>query len=349
MNAGQLNRYSSYTQDGVVETIEPLFSWLVPMFFGTVKTFETEFVEFDIVEGGRRIAPFVSPLAQGASTRDVGYRTYQLKPAYIKLLDTVRPESGFVRLPGEAYGGSISPAERLARSVAAKIALHREMIETRWEAMAAEVLLTGKLTIKDMDYPRAVVDFERDPNLTIEVGTVWSNTGAATPLDDIVALADAINTASKGAVANNLVMRTKTWDSLMKNTAVRDLVNRDKNLSPSTRGLEFGPRSSDKKPVFRGILSGQYEIWTYDGYYEDDNGLAKPFIPEGRVIMSDSAGIEGVRYHGAIFDMEAGLAPIEIFQKSRELWNPSGQEVLTQSAPMLGVRRPNRSGVLIVG
>lgn len=345
---GQINRSTTWAQDGVVSIIEPKFSWLVPTFFGGAPVqFDTEFIEFDVVEGGVRIAPYSSPLSLGKATRELGFRTYQLKPAYIKLLDTVRPGQGFQRLPGEAYGGSLSTQERLNRKIAEKIVTHREMIETRWEQMASDALFHGKIVITDEDYPRSVVDFERDPNLMATVGTVWSNPASA-PLDDIVEMSDKVNVAAKGAVVNTLVMRTATWDALRKHATVKDLVDTNKNLSPGTSAIEFGPRSSDKKPVWRGRLAGQYDVWTYDGYYENDLGGQVPFVPAGKVLLVASGQIEGKRYHGAIYDMDAGMQAIEVFVKTRDLWNPSGTEVLTQSAPMLGMKRPNASAVLTV-
>lgn len=342
-----VDRMSTWSQDETVSSLDPKFMWLLSMFFGGApKQFTGEFIEYDVVEGGVRIAPFGSPLSLGKSTTRNGYLTKQIKPAYIKLLDTVRPGDGFTRLAGEKYGGELSPAERLARRVAEQIVLHHDMIDTRLEAMAAEVLFTGKLTITHDNYPVAVADFERDPNLVITAGTVWSNP-AADIVGNIEAAADKVNTSSRGTVPNKIVTRTAVWDHMRKNAGVLELLEKDKNRSPSTN-LDVGPRNASKMPQYRGRLSNNYDIWTYDGYYEADNGTAVPFVPANKVLLS-SESVEGQRYHGAIFDMEAGMAALEVFTKQRELWNPSGVEVLTQSAPMLGMRRPNASAVLTVG
>lgn len=349
MTVGAVNRYTSWSQDSVVVTIDAKYSWLAPTFFGTVKQFDGEFVEWDIVEHGRRIAPFVSPMGLGKSTRQTGYRTFQIKPSYIKLLDTVRPQQGFTRLPGEAYGGTMSPQARLTRAIAEKMATHEEMIETRWEAMAAEVLFTAKLVITDDDYPTAVVDFERDPNLDINAATVWSNV-ASDPFSDIQIAAERINVSSRGAVANKLIMRSTVFDNVMKNTKFQNSLSKFVNISKNqNEGFEAtGLRSTDRKPTYRGMLGGQYDLWTYDGYYEDDTGNAVPFVPANKVALFSDVGIDGRRYHGAILDMDAQMAPAEVFTKTRQLWNPSGHEVLTQSAPLLGMRRPNSSAVINV-
>lgn len=349
--AGRVDRYSSWEMDALVSSVDPAFSWLNSTFFSTEKQFTTEFIEHDIVEGGQRVAPFVSPMAQGRPTRRTGFRTFQIKPAYIKLSDTVRPNEGFTRLPGEPYGGQYDPQTRIDILVAQQIATHFEMIDNRLELMASEILFNGSLTIMQDNYPAAYVDFERNPNNAATVGTLWSANGA-TPLSDIQSHADTINRTSRGAVVDNLVMTGAVFDKLVSIASVRELVDRDKNLSPGTRGLEFGPRSAARQAQWRGILAGQYNLWTYDGYFEDDTGARIDIMAQDKVLFvanqGPNSGLEGQRLQGAILDMDAGIKPQRVFVKARNLWDPSGVEVLTQSAPMLSMRRPNATGTLKV-
>lgn len=354
-NASQVDRYSTWEMDEMVSAIDPNFSFLNRTFFATEKQFTGEFVEHDIVEHGRRVAPFVSPLAQGKSTRRTGYRTYQLKPGYIKLSDTVRPQEGFTRLPGEPYGGTLDPIQRVDTLVAQQIATHFEMIDNRLELMARDALFNGKIVISDTtdgaDYPQAVVDFERNPLNDVVVATAW-NAGGATPLRDIQNHAATINQTSRGAVVNGLLMCSAIFDILTANQQFRDLLNTVLNLSPGTSNFETGPRSADRQERFRGTLAGQYEVWTYDGYFDDDTGAQVPIMPSDRVLFvanqGPNSGIEGRRLQGAILDMDAGIKPQRVFVKARNVWDPSGVEVLTQSAPMVSLRRPNASGTLKV-
>lgn len=351
MSQSYVDRYSTWEMDAIVESISPAFRFLVNTFFSQVKQFEGEFIEHDIVEGGHRVAPFVSPMQNGRPTRRLGFRTYQMKPAYIKLADTVRPYDGWTRTAGEPYGGSLSPQQRIDRIVSEQIATHFDMIAGRMELMARDALFNGQITITSDNYPTSIVDFERDPNNAATVGTLW-NAGGATPLADIQAHAITINRSSRGAIVNTLVMSAAIWDILMTIQEVRDLVNRDLNLSPGTSGLEFGPRSASHEAQYRGRLAGQYDMWTYDGYYEDDTGTEQDIMPANQVLFlaeqGPNSGMQARRYHGAILDMDAGIQPRESFVKARNLWDPSGVEVLTQTAPMLGVRRPNATGVLTV-
>jgi hypothetical protein len=341
-------RTATWSQDSLMTSVEPKFMWLVPKFFPTVKLFTTSTVEFDIVEGGRRIAPFVTPWGLGRSSRRNGFRTYAIKPAYVKLDDTITPDEGFSRMPGEAYGGTQSPMQRIAKKEAQQIADHREMIETRWEAMAAEALVTGKLTISVEGFPESVVDFERDPNLDLVAALPWSNI-AADPMDDLQVISDRITKSSKGANANTIIMRTAGYDALAKNPKFRELFDRNKNISgQQNSGMELGLRNSDRGPQLRGRLASNMDLWTYDGFYDDDAGMHVPFLPEEKALVFSDRSIEGVRYHGAIHDLNNQMQATEIFTKSKDEFEPSGRRVITQSAPMLGIRRANASGVLTI-
>jgi len=223
------------------------------------------------------------------------------------------------------------------------------------ELMARDVLFNGKMVVQSEGYPAAVVDFERNPLNSTAAMTPW-NSAAAMPLADIEATALTINQTSRGGIVTDLVMTGQIWDMLVRNQSVRDLLNRILNLSPGTSNLETGPRSGSRQARWRGLLSGTYNLWTYDGYFEDDNGVPVPIMPQDQVLfvcnagdnVSGAGGIAGKKLYGAILDMDAGIQARKVFIKARNVWDPSGVEVLTQSSPMLAVDRPNASGTLKV-
>ena len=344
--------YLTWTQDELVELRDPRPLFLLDTFFPTVKTFTAATISWDIVEAGRKIAPFVSPFVAGKPTRRNGYRTYDLKPAYIKLADTATSADGFTRLAGEKYGGELSPGQRLDQITAELIDQHHEMIETRLEKMAAEVLVNSQLTITADDYPTALVDFERPVGNVLALGgaALW-NTLTADPLGDIEAMSFVINKASRGASVDTLLMRTSTFDLLKGHADFRELLDVAKNLSPSTAGeFDLAPNNT-RDATQRGKLSGKWEIWTYDATYEDDFGVAQPFLPEGEVIFVAREAIEGAQYYGPVMDIEAmdeNPNGVERYTKTRTRWDPSGVDVITQSAPLVGMRRPSASGRLTV-
>jgi hypothetical protein len=340
----QLTRYETWELDAMVEQIERPLPWLLRTFFGRTKFFETKQIEFDIVDRGRRMAPFVAPEVAGKPMVREGYRTRSLAAAYIKPTALVVPGQAFTRLAGEGqYGGVLSPKARFDRIVAEYIDLHEEMIDNRLEWMAAQALVGGAITIQGESYPKTRVDFGRDASLTIALtgGAKWDQS-TATPLVDIETNALLVRKKSKGAVVTDLVMDGNAWNLLKKNAAVADLIDvrfrRDVN---GTTAIDGGPRTKLNEPVYVGTLQGKIDLWVYDAYYLDDNGNDQPYIPANTVLGIAGNALEGTQYFGAIIDLDAEIQARRSFSKSEVKFNPSGLELVTQSGPLVAPRRPN--------
>lgn len=335
----QLGRYETWELDALLEIKERPAPFLLNTFFNREKVFNTRSIEFDVVEGARRLAPFVSPLVAGKPMRREGYKTMQLAPAYIKPTDLVVPSEGFVRRAGEAYGGTMSPQARFDMLVADVLDQHRQMIENRLEWMAAQALVNGGITISGDDYPTVFVDFNRDASLDIAlVGAAQWPAATATPLDDIEAAALTVRRVSKGAVVTDLVMDGQAWSALRKHPEIRDLI--DTNYRQGVSSVDAAPRNDLNRGISVGNLGGRFNLWVYDAYYNDETGAEQPFLPPYTVLGMSSA-IEGWQYYGAIIDLDANIEPRKIFSKSERKFNPSGLEVVTQSAPLVAPRRPN--------
>lgn len=339
----QLSRYETWEIDALLSQIERPNPWLLDTFFGREKLFGTRQIEFDIIDRGRRLAPFVSPVVAGKPTRREGYRTQSLTPAYIKPLDLVQPTDTFTRLPGENYGGSMTPRQRFDRLVAEKLDLHHCMVQDRLEWMAASALVNGYVDIEGEDYPLTRVEFGRDPSLNIAlVGAAKWNLATATPMADIQTASLMVRRISKGAVVNTLVMNGVTWDILKKNSEVQDLldIRFRRHLTTETR-IDMVPRNDLNKGQYVGTIGGRFDCWVYDAFYQDDTGTEVAFLPDYTVLGIASGAIEGTQYFGSIIDLDAGIEPRKLFTKTKPKWNPSGLEMVTQSAPLVAPRRPN--------
>jgi hypothetical protein len=297
------------------------------------------------------LAPFVAPEVAGKPMVREGYRTRTLTPAYIKPTALVKPDQAFTRLAGEgAYGGVLSPKQRFDRIVAEYLALHEDMIDNRLEWMSAQALVTGGITIQGESYPKVHVDFGRDASLTVALtGAAKWDQSTATPLVDIETNSLNVRHISKGAVINALVMDGAAWNLLKKNATVSDLIDirfrRDVN---GTTAIDGGPRTTLNEATYVGTLQGRIDLWVYDSFYQDDNGVDQPFIPPNTVIGVAGNALEGTQYYGAIIDLDAEIAARRSFTKSKVLFNPSGLELITQSGPLVAPKRPNAMFVLTV-
>lgn len=341
-------RYETWELDAMVESIEPLNPFLLEKFFsyGIVMS-EAAQIEWDIEEGGQRLAPFVSPYVPGRPVRSRGHMTATITPAYVKPAKTIHPGQALVRQPGETYGGRLTPRQRMDLLLARQIKLHDEMLTNRLHWMASSALTTGAIVISGEDYQSVTVDFGQDSSLrvaTLSGGARWSQT-TAVPLDDIENLALAIRRKSYGAVVNDIVMDGQAWGFF------RTRMVEDRNFSTTRRvgssRIEIGPRA-DIGGELVGTLAGRFDIWVYDGQYEDEEGATQPFFPALTCLLVASSAIQGKQYFGAIQDLQAQLMPTRMFHKTKIKWDPSGLELLSQSAPVLAPRRRNSYGTLVV-
>lgn len=322
--------------------------WL--SFFPRVVTSDREEIVFDqVTDGTRELAPFVAPNVQGRVIRNRGYTTKTFKPAYVKPKHVVDPSQAIPRMAGESLGGSLTMQQRYDARVAENLRIERQMIENRWEWMAARAVIDGRVTVAGEDYPTVTVDFGRDPSLTTTLtgGAAWDQT-TANPLRDIEDLRRQVHELSSSTISR-LTFGLEAWDLFTQNDAVIKL------LDTRYRGsdTEFNRAISDGQPMeYRGRISGQngmgsLELWTYSQKYRDEDGTLQDFLDPDQVVGS-GGGLDGVRCFGAIHDKRAGLQPLSMFPKMWDSEDPAVTYTMTQSAPLMVPVEPNASFTLRV-
>lgn len=325
-----LNRVVTYLY------VAPQF--LVDRFFPNVQTETSEEIHFDLLNGKRRLAPFVSPLVEGQVVQSQTYQTNTFKPAYIKdkrVFDMNRP---LKRSAGEQIGGSLSPADRLRALIAQDMTDQIDMLNRRLEVMAGEVLTTGKSTIAGDKYPTTVVDFGRAAGNTVVAAKLWSDP-TSLPLDDLFSWQQSL-LQSTGAMLTDVVMTVDVWAAFRGNAQVKDRLNLMRTIGgPPT--LNLGAQLSEGG-FFVGTIDS-FNIYVYSAWYVDPaDGLEKPILPAGTVLLCGPQ-LEGVRAYGAIRDEAAGLQAMTYFVKSWKEEDPSVRFVMMQSAPLIVPYRPNAS------
>ena len=123
-------------------------TFLKSTFFKGSKTFVTQSVNFDIVEGSRSVAPFVNPKAGGQVIPNKGYSTKTYTAPLVSPEKVTEAEEMLNRIAGEQITSSMTPAERAVRKLSEDLVEMDEMITRREEVMCAEALFTGKITVK---------------------------------------------------------------------------------------------------------------------------------------------------------------------------------------------------------
>jgi hypothetical protein len=303
------------------------------MFPGQIN-FEQEHIDFDVVDQqNRRLAPFVSPLVQGKVQTELGYSTKRFKPAYIKPKDVVDPTKLLKRRAGEALMGSLSMEARREAYVAQKLREHREMIDRRFEWMAARAIIDGAVTVAGEDYPTQVVDFQRNGNRTITLsgGALWTAAGTSSPYSNFETWFQLIQ-ASTGYIVDRITMGTLAWNALRVHADTLDRL--DTNFRGSSLQIERDPLVQAQIARLVGNVSG-VPIYVYSQVYTDDAGNSVNMLDQRDVVLTASAGIEGMRCFGGIMDKKAGYQPATYFPKMWEQEDPSVEYLMTQSAPLM--------------
>jgi hypothetical protein len=330
--------FSTDVMNAVVADLKGDSQFLVDRYFGSIQTEASEEIHFDVLDGKRRIAPFVSPLVEGQIVASLGWKTFTLKPAYIKDKRVFDMNKPLKRSPGEPMGGNMSPGNRLRALISIEMRDQLTMLNRRLEVMAGEILTTGKCTIAGDKYPTVVVDFGRAVGNTIVAAPLWSDPNAK-PLTDLQTWSTA-TLKSTGVAVTDLLMSLDAWLAFSSNDQVTGKLNlyRELGSAPSLSG----DAQTQEGGVYYGNIDG-FNIYVYNAWYVDPiDGVEKPIIPAGTVIMTSPA-LNGVQCYGAIRDEEAGLQPVAYYVKSWVEPDPSVRFVMLQSAPLLVPTRPNAS------
>ncbi|MCW2248288.1 hypothetical protein M2352_003922 [Azospirillum fermentarium] len=336
--------YDTRVLVGVVSTLPRPKTFILDNFFPTISESVEETILFDVVEGSRRLAPFVAPSVAGRVVRSRGYTTQSFRPAYVKDKRVLNPNRAVKRLAGEAIGGSMTPEQR--RNVLLKTELQEQvdMLTRRQEAMAMEALVTGKTTVTGDDYPTQIVDFKRKPALT-KVLTGGARWGVVTNPDD-PAYVDPVNDLERwcgevfkasGIAPTDVLLTQEAWELIKKSPRFKDAI--DLNKRGGSASAELGIIIVDG--VAHVATMGAVRLWVYNDYYEDDDGNEVAMLPAYGVLIL-SRGVQGVRHYGAILDDDV-LQAMAYFPKSWKQEDPSVRFLLLQSAPLPVPYRINAS------
>jgi hypothetical protein len=336
--------YSTYYLNRLVTRLVPKTRFFRDTFFKSEVQSDKEEIYFD-ENTDQRIgaAPFVHPLLEAPMFRDQGYSTKSFKPAYIKEKTGITSEDGDDRLPGEDFGGVLTPMQRAELRLIQKTTRLYERLRVREELMALEVVKTGKLTIRGEGFD-STIDFKRDPALTQTLSgqSTWANPDF--PLLNYLE-------SFQGTMAEKnldqrrprlLIVGRKALECMRNNKEVKALFPDYMRLSGDL-SLKVTPQDgSFENLVYRGYL-GNMDIWLHEGKTDQ---RALDIAPNQALFVCND--IQGVRHYGAIRDLKAGLKPQRVFVKSWEEEDPSQRIVLLQCAPLFVTYDPNTAGLVDV-
>ena len=292
--------------------------------FRTTDTHYSEDIDVDVVVGGQKIAPFVSPVDGGVVIAKLGQQMKTIKAPRIRLKKPLSAKDLLtVRTPGsQLYAAE---AQELAEYQRRKVALEQKdlknMILRTTEWMCAQAL-SGSLSVTQEN-----VAFEIDYGLpsahkpVLGSGSKWTEAGGK-PVDDIRTWKRLVEQAL-GYSTNIAIAGCDAVDALLGNAQVQNLLD--------NRRISIGQLSIEQ-PQFIGTISG-VDIFEYNAGYDVD-GTYTPFIPADKFVLIATEA-RFVLHYGLIIDLEAGVQVAKpFFSKSWMEKDPSARWLLVESRPL---------------
>lgn len=341
--------YDTATLIQVVPNLKRATRFLLDKFFPNIVMSDSEFVAIDVDVGKRRIAPFVSPLVEGKLVEQRRIQTNIFKPAYIKDKRAPDLRKPIRRMIGERIGGTMTGAEREMANLEFEMSDQIDILTRRLEWMAAQALSTGTVTIAGDGFPTVVVDFGRDPLLTITLTTTatWTPAnviaGTATPTLNIEQWQRQI-LKSSGATVTDIVFTTSAWEGFIADPLLKGAIYYPR-LGESGNVIDPGARI-ELGAIYKGQW-GQYSLWIYNEWFVESGteGMSitdkeYPMLPDGTVIMGGS-DMMGTRAFGQILDPAFNYAALPFAPKTWVNEDPAQRYIMMQSSPIVIPARVN--------
>jgi hypothetical protein len=323
--------FDTNTLIALVPNLKRSQKFLLDKFFPGIVMSETEFVSIDVDVGKRRMSPFVSPMVEGKLVEQRRYQTNMFKPAYIKDKRAPDLRKPVRRMIGERIGGELTGAEREMANLQFEMEDQLDMLDRRLEWMAAQALMSGKVTIAGDGFPTSVVDFGRDASLTTTLtgGAQWGQAGVL-PSQSIENWGHQVLKKS-GGQCTDIVFTTTAWELFLADPVVKAAI-----WYPGGGGqgnsINVGPQIQ-KGAQFKGVW-GQYNLWVYNDWYVDDNNVEQPMLPDGTVIMCGS-DMQGTRAFGQILDPDHAYQAMPYAPKTWVEKDPAQRILMLQSSPIV--------------
>ncbi|MGW6531470.1 major capsid protein [Streptomyces venezuelae] len=171
------------------------------------------------------------------------------------------------KLVGRIQQQILTDAERMTRSVAARIELAR-----------GEALWKGKIDLSENGVV-ASVDFGRTAGHTVNAGTAWTDTANATPLTDLIAWKQTYQ-ATNGVAPGAVLLSSAVTGLLLRNEEIRALLS-------NANGVPNLVSNAQLQAIFQAHGLPPFE--EYDAQVRV-NGASQYVIPRDKVVMLPAAG-----------------------------------------------------------
>lgn len=321
-------------------------NFLRALCFGNDAVHNSRDIMIDVYKGGRKVAPYVSPMREGKVITKVGYSTKLIRLPYVKFKYNVTAADVAKRTVGENPYAAMTPAERAESELAKHLREGQQSIERLLELQASQALLTGKVTAQGKDDEEVdwsvEIDFGRNASHTITkvVGAYWS-------VDTVDPMADlreyrALTSKNGLVAANEVIMGTNALNAFLANPNIKERFKAGQQLRGADVDMSRFDAAQNVIPM--GSLDG-FNIYHYAAHYEHpQTGVVTEMITANKIIVAAPSSItrNGINY-GAIMDPTVSPSPIEqrMFPKTWMDNDPPVRWLMLQSSPLVTLHEPD--------
>ncbi|QQE75714.1 major capsid protein [Brevibacillus composti] len=311
-----INIYDTRTMMQAIEQMKPARTFFRDTFFPTVETFVTEKVDVETKKGKRVMAPFVSRNRGGIIVGRQGFRTDTYETPYIAPQRVLTKNDINKRMMGENIYSTRTPEQRALELLAKDITDLSNMITRTEEWFCREILINGRVTIKGWvdkvggtDFVEDEIDYEFTNKETLSGTTAWDQS-TSKKYDDLKRIRQEI-IQNSGVNPNIVIMASNVADLFINDAAVQKLLD-IRNLTIGT----IQPSVQMDGLTYIGTLTSLgLELYTYDEWFLDENGVEQPMMPADHLIMG-RRGL-GSRLYGAVTQVEQSDGEFHTYEGTR--------------------------------
>lgn len=290
--------YETRAQLAAIDLMEPEYSFLHDMCVRDGGVVEDDKAIYDFRKGSRRMAPVVHPGTGGVLMERQGYETREIGFSTIAPERVIEAEQLQTRAFGENILGAMTPAERAKKMQARDLVDMRKAIQRRREHMVHQVALEGKLKLFEYtNEGRSLKEnLVADYNFTnfYAPATAWDQAGSDVEYD----MQKMLDLIQEGlGYVEWIIMAPDVANAMLKNSDyikhldIRNVNVGDINAKYRGQGVRFLGHNID------GV-----EMYSFAGTMVDDDGLVKPILPSGKLLMGHRGML--VEYHGPVTQVE---------------------------------------------
>jgi hypothetical protein len=297
-------------------------------FFGVIETHPTTAVSIYIIEGKRKVAPYVNPMSEGVIMEKDGQRAETYTPPLLKPKDYTTADRALKLVSqNDTIFNSESPQVRAAKQLREDMLSIDHAIDRAEEIQAAQALFEGKIIVKGKGVNHAI-----DFGLTAAQKPVLTSTAkwtdaASSPLSDLQTW-QIQSTKASGKVPTDVIFGADVLSAFLDHADVKEAFD-SRNIHTGEMSFEDGESGAMKIGT---IARLGLTIWSYSEWYLDEvSQLEIPMVPANKLVML-SRRADFRRHYGVIPE----VIPVQAqrYVKTKEIFDPAGREILIQSAPL---------------